>query len=393
MKSNLPREQSTNHRSPSAESGTSLLVTLVLTILGILVVRAVMPSLVEQVYYAMERGKQRAQFDVATDRLSEDPISQLSNASQLVSRRIAPSVVHIDTRREEIASVPTLESDSFELVSRQEQREIREQGSGIIMTEDGEILTNHHVIEDAERIRVTLSDNRVVRARVVGIDRIADLALLKVDDVQGLVAAVWSDSDHLREGALVWAAGSPFGLSKTTTFGIVSATERDDRPYRNFLQSDAAVSPGNSGGPLVDATGGVVGVNTAIVGKNFQGISLAIPANRALDVYESVLKPQIDGITEDKLDGWLGVRFAGKGRVNGAIIGGLIQGASPAQEAGIQAGDVVTKWNERHVQSNEMFASFVANASVDEVVTLTVDRAGEHQEIDVTIGVKPLQFY
>gem|GEM_PF-4036946 len=393
MKSNSPREHTTKHRSPSAESGTSLLLTLVLTILGILVVRAVMPSLVEQVYYSMERGKQRAQFDVATDRLSEDPIAQLSNASQLVSRRIAPSVVHIDTRREEIASVPTLESDSFELVSRQEQREIREQGSGIIMTENGEILTNHHVIEDAERIRVTLNDNRVLEARVIGIDLIADLALLKVDHVKGLVPAVWSDSDHLREGALVWAAGSPFGLSKTTTFGIVSATERVNGPYRNFLQSDAAVSPGNSGGPLVDATGGVVGVNTAIVGKSFQGISLAIPANRALEIYDTVLKPELGESSEEPVDGWIGIRFAEKGRVDGAIVGGLIQGDSPAEEAGIQAGDVVTRWNELEVRSNEMFASFVANASVNDVVKLTVDRAGENQEIDVRIGVKPLQFY
>lgn len=376
-----------------ASSSTSFAPTLLLTIAGIVLVRFIMPPLIEQVYYAMERGRQRAQYDVASENLKEDPISRLSHTSQLVSRRIAPSVVHIDTRREELAFVEPAPNQPVELVSRVE-REIREQGSGVIMTADGEILTNHHVIKGAERIRVTLSDNRIVEARVVGIDRLADLALLKVDGVSDLVPAAWGDSDLLREGALVWASGSPFGLSKSTTFGIISATERTDGPYRHFLQSDVAVSPGNSGGPLVDATGGVIGINSAIVGKSFQGISLAIPSNRAIQVYETILKPQAT-LEEESLDGWLGVRFAEQkhNTSKGVTIGGLIDGDSPAEDAGIRIGDVVTHWNEKNILSKGMFAAFVANADIDSTVTLKIEREGEQREIQVTIGAKPLQFY
>ncbi len=386
-------ESTTGKRPPSADSAPSLALTLLLTIAGIFIVRAIMPTLVEQVYYSMERGKQRAQFDVASEQLSGEPIAQLSKASQLVSRRIAPSVVHIDTRREKLSLGPDFKLGGVELVSR-EEFEISEQGSGVIMSDDGEILTNHHVIKGAEQIRVTLCDNRSVEARVIGIDRVADLALLKIDDVDGLVPAIWSDSDSLREGAFVWAAGSPYGLSKTTTFGILSATERTDGPYRSYLQSDAAVSPGNSGGPLVDATGGVVGINTAIVGHVFQGISLAIPSNRAIDVYERILKPQVESKTVER-DGWLGVRFAenGKDVGRGALIAGLIDGDSPAKVAGIRPGDLVTSWNERTVRSDSMLRAFVANTDVDSVVTLTIQRAGDSRQVDVTIGAKPLQFY
>ena len=162
------------------------------------------------------------------------------------------------------------------------------QGSGVIIDPAGYILTNYHVVRGANEIRISLSDGRKVDANLVGRDAATDLAVLKVA-ADGLLAAEWGDSNDLEVGALVWAVGSPFGLQRSITFGILSAKNRAGvagTVYQDFLQTDAAVNPGNSGGPLVDARGRVVGINTAIVGEAYQGISFAIPSSVARGVYE-----------------------------------------------------------------------------------------------------------
>lgn len=370
-----------------SESGASIIVTLLVFMAAVALVRFVMPPLVEEVHYSIERGRQRAQYDLATEQLEDNPLANLSSASQLVNRRISPSVVHIDTSRGNVG--PThrlLELDDV-------ARTIQGQGSGVIIHESGEILTNYHVIRGAEQLQVTLSDDRKLNAAVIGVDRASDLALLKVDEVVGLVPATWGDSDKLDEGAMVWAVGSPFGLSQTITFGIVSATARksaasDHGPHQEFLQSDAAVSAGNSGGPLVDSLGDVVGINTAIIGPTYQGVSFAIPSNRAREIYDTILTR---GPEEER--GWLGVEL-GQGKPGEVLIERLVlvDRHSPAEEAGIKPGDIITKWDDTEVDSPSKLRHLVAQSKVDTVVDVMLKRGDADESLQVKVARKPLQF-
>ena len=160
------------------------------------------------------------------------------------------------------------------------------------MSEEGFILTNEHVVRGAEEIQITLYDRRVYQAKLIGqADSYNDLAVLKID-ADDLVPAEWGDSDSLEVGSIVWAIGSPYGLDQTVTSGIISAKNRYDRnqPQQELMQTDSAVNPGNSGGPLVDAMGRVVGINTSIYGEQFQGISFAVPSVQAKFVYEETIK-------------------------------------------------------------------------------------------------------
>lgn len=357
-------------------SKTSAALTLVIFMASLLLVRWLMPNLVEEVHYAIERGKQRARYDVADERLTGDPLSGLSTASKLVAQRIAPSVVHIDTSRERLVDV-----------SMTEERELHGQGSGVILSDDGEVLTNYHVIRGAEKITVTLSDDRQCEAIVVGVDDKLDLALLQLQDVADLIPAEWGDSDELDNGSMVWAAGSPFGLSKSTTFGIVSATGRNIDKDQEYLQSDAVVQAGNSGGPLVNSIGQVVGINTAIIGPSFQGVSFSIPSKVAMASYQRMLEaPQVPV-------GWLGVRLATPKAFGGAQIG-LVMSGSPAEQAGIGTGDIITHWGEQRVDSPASLSELVRRTKIDEMVRVTVIRAASSSEegINVKVGPKPLQF-
>ena len=202
------QEQPVSERS----SKVSASLTLVVFMASLLMVRWVMPSLVEELHYSIERGKQRARHDWAESKLSANPLAGFSNASELVAQKIAASVVHIDTTR------GNLEPSEFAT-----EELIRGQGSGVVVTGDGQILTNFHVIKSAERIQVTLSDHRRRAAHVIGVDPARDLALLQLDGAEDLIPAEWADSKQVVNGSMVWAAGSPAGYSNSTTFGIVSA--------------------------------------------------------------------------------------------------------------------------------------------------------------------------
>ncbi len=382
-------------RSPASRSvrsaSSSVTVTVLVFVSALALVRFIVPALVEELHYSMERGKQRAQFESAEKLLDGQPLAQLSQSSQLVSQRIAPSVVHIDTTRKPGVTLP--KDESYFRFGEAKGREVLGQGSGVIIEETGEILTNHHVIRGAERIFVTLSDDRRVRATVIGVDSQTDLAVLKIN-ADGLIPATWGDSDALREGALVWAAGSPFGLSKTITFGILSAKDRrsDDQGIE-FLQSDVAVSPGNSGGPLVNSQGHVVGINTAIIGPS---VSLAIPSSTARDVYERMR-------TGDYVQqGWLGVRLASisaqqvprLGTPQGAFIAEFFdEHSSPARRAGIERGDVITRWDGRTVDSPQTLTNLVARTEVDAHVQVEIVRHGDKQTLQVEVGERPLQLF
>jgi S1-C subfamily serine protease len=318
-------------------------------------------------------------------------LEELSQAYQLVSKRVGPSVVHINV----VSSTPSSRVDEFSWLYRWEAQGL---GSGVIIDPEGYILTNYHVVRGAAEIRVALSDGREVDAKLVGKDPATDLAVLEIEAPQ-LVAAEWGDSDELEVGALVWAVGSPFGLQRSITCGILSAKNRAGmagRVYQDFLQTDAAVNPGNSGGPLVDARGRVVGINTAIVGEAYQGISFAIPSSVARVVYDRLRT------TGEVERGWLGVglenvseslaRQLGLERAVGAYVVGVYSDpsrSSPARQAGIRPDDVIVRWDGVPVEDAASLSRMVARTDPSSTVEVVILRRGQELTLLVEVGRRP----
>src|SRR6202034_1833190 len=277
----------------------------------------------------------------------ETPLPELASYAVAVDRA-APAVVNVYTDRlvtERMA--PTLGELFGEFLPRYRQRIERSLGSGVIVDESGHIVTNHHVIANAESIQVQLADGRVADARIVGRDPDTDLAVLKID-LSPLPVATFGRSDQLKVGDVVLAIGNPIGLSQTVTHGIVSALSPQQlgiAPLEDFIQTDAAINFGNSGGALVDASGALVGINTAIVAKSIgvEGIGFAIPVNMVRGVLDDivahgrVIRGWIGIVPEDVPEEQmeqLGLKHAG------VVIGNLYVG-SPAQRAGLQPGDLL----------------------------------------------------
>ncbi len=370
------------------------LVTLLFALIFLFTAWYIGPYVVEEYQFAATRGRQRAEYETAGDVLKNEPLAELSKAYQLVSQRVAPSVVHINTRTE-YARV-NAEDDPYSPFGP--HYESHGQGSGVIVDKEGHILTNYHVVRESKEIQVTLSDGRIVRAERIGQDEPTDLALLKVE-TNGLIPAEWGDSDELRVGSLVWAVGSPFGLRQSVTSGIISAKHRETgHPYQDFMQTDAAVNPGNSGGPLVDAQGRVVGINTAIVGQTYQGISFAIPSNVARQVFEQLLADPENRIAR----GWFGVemetvteevaREQGLDRPRGALVAAVVEGRggnSPAKKAGIQEGDIVIRWNDAEIDTPMALSRQVANSGVGSTADVVVLRNGKEVKVQVEVGRRP----
>ncbi|NLY99280.1 MAG: trypsin-like serine protease, partial [Pirellulaceae bacterium] len=242
----------------------------------------VLPKLAEQIQYSVSRGDQRAKAEVARQVLAQFPESATRLA--YVAKSIAPSVVGIETAQ---LSAP-LPTDERELLFGVPSLRTEGMGSGVIVDAEGYVVTNNHVIDQAAQITVKMSDGSKIRdIKVVGRDPLTDLALLKMEGGPFLPAP-WGDSGTLEVGDPVLAVGNPFGLDRTVTAGIVSATGRRAQisplAHQDFLQTDAAINPGNSGGPLVNMQGEVVGINTAIYGRQNLGISFAIPSQIAKKV-------------------------------------------------------------------------------------------------------------
>jgi serine protease Do len=367
------------------------LVWLLSFLAVLLAISYLVPFIAEQTQYSMTRGRQRAEHEYAQKHLGESPIGELSRAYQMLSQAVGPSVVHISTQGSE---PPALPLTSFKLRPRVP---IEGQGSGIIVEATGYILTNQHVVNEARQIQVSLADGRKVPAKLIGIDKATDLAVLKIA-ADKLTPATWGDSDALEPGALVWAIGSPFGLERTITAGILSAKHRAGlagKPHQDFLQSDAAVNPGNSGGPLVDARGHVIGINTAIVGEAYQGISFAIPSKVAREVYDRLKAEKV------VRRGWLGVQLAdltieqaqaaGLPQQSGVYISGIFEqvDGSPAAKAGIQPGDIVMRWNEKPVNARADFSLLVASTPIGSRAKVAVWRNGAELSVEVTVGERP----
>jgi serine protease Do len=272
------------------------------------------------------------------------------------------------------------------------ERDLKQQslGSGFIVDREGYILTNNHVVEGADDIRVTLLDGRSYDAEVKGRDPKTDIALIKIKPENGLPVATLGDSDALQVGEWVIAIGNPFGFGHTVTAGVVSAKDRTigAGPYDAFIQTDASINPGNSGGPLFNTRGEVVGINSAIVASG-QGIGFAIPINMAKEIMAQLRDK--GSVTR----GWLGVqvqpltpelreslRLAVEG---GALVAGVIKG-DPAEKAGLKSGDVIVEFDGRPVRSDRDLVAIVGNTPVGRSVRVTAVRDGKHVSLEVKIA-------
>lgn len=268
-------------------------------------------------------------------------------------------------------------------------------GSGVIVSPDGYILTNSHVVKDADTIKVTLGDGRDLTAKVVGTDPQTDLAVIKVDS-KDLPAITFADSDRVEVGDRVLAVGNPFGIGQTVTSGMVSGLGRAmfGLGYEDFIQTDAAINPGNSGGALVDAQGRLIGINTAILSRSggFQGIGFAIPANLARNVMEQlastgkVVRGYL-GVTVQDIDAEMAEQFDLKQRT-GALVADVVPD-SPADKAGLKGGDVVTQLDGKPVKDSRHLKLTVGSFQPGEKVSAEVLRDGKPVKVEIAITAQP----
>ena len=263
-------------------------------------------------------------------------------------------------------------------------------GSGFILTPDGFVMTNAHVVDGADEVIVTLTDKREFKAKIVGTDKRTDVAVVKIE-ATGLPAVKVGDLNRLRVGEWVMAIGSPFGLENTVTAGIVSAKQRDTGDYLPFIQTDVAINPGNSGGPLINMRGEVVGINSQIYSRSggFMGISFAIPMDEAIRVSDQLratgrvtrgrIGVQIGTVSKDVAES------IGLGKMQGALVTG-VEAGSPADKAGVEAGDVITRFDGKTIDKVADLPRLVGNTKPGSKSTVTVFRRGASRDLTVTIA-------
>jgi len=316
---------------------------------------------------------------------------------------VIPSVVAVKTSKK-IDVRRQYGLDPFEFFFRNQQRQSRNPndealvqnalGSGVIVTNEGHIITNNHVVDQVDEIEVQLSDGRTKKARLVGADSQVDLAVLKIDD-PGVKPLKLADSDMVQAGDFVLAIGNPFGFEETVTDGIISSKGRPNRTdaFGDLLQTDAAINPGNSGGPLINLRGEVIGINTAIISRSggSQGIGFAIPSNTVRTALESLLKQG------RIIRGYLGIqsRALQPGQsgadTEGVVVDDVVPG-SPAAEAQLQKGDVIHKFNGHEVKNFPMLRSLVAQAELNKKVELEIMRGGKSLNVATQIKEQPVDY-
>jgi len=366
------------------------------------------PEIVSRFAYAAERGQSIA----AREDLAK--VHDLSDAFHTVSKALRPSVVSISsTRKVQLSNrspqlPPNLPPEfkrffddfggrNFEFPQPpRDGFQQRGSGSGVVVSEDGYIITNNHVVANADEVKVRLSDGRSLVAEVIGTDAKTDVAVIKID-ATGLVAAPLANSDEGRVGEWVLAMGSPFGLDQTVTAGIISAKSRANvgiTDYEDFIQTDAAINPGNSGGPLVNMKGEVIGINTAIASRNggYQGIGFAIPSNMVADVMQSIVtngsvKRGYVGAMIQDLNQELAGSF-GYDSTSGVLIGDVVTDG-PGARAGLKSGDIVVEYNGKATKTAAAFRNAVAATDPGENAKLVVFRDGRRITLTLKIGELP----
>ena len=320
-----------------------------------------------------------------------------SNAAQVAM----PSVVNVFTSKEvKVAPHPLLEDPRFKRFFgdplESQSRRASSLGSGVIVSPEGYILTNHHVIEAADEIEIALADGRKSKARVIGSDPETDLAVVKVD-MEALPTMTFGHSDNARVGDIVLAIGNPFGVGQTVTMGIISALGRTHlgiNTFENFIQTDAAINPGNSGGALVDTAGNLIGINTAIVSRTggSLGIGFAITTAVAKQIMEQII--QTGGVTR----GWIGVEVQDltpelaesfkRPSTNGALIAGVLKGG-PADRAGIKPGDILIAVDGKPVVDSSAMLNLIAALSPGQTATILVMRNQAEKTVKINVGKRP----
>lgn len=335
------------------------------------------------------------------------PIASVSGPVSYASavKAATPAVVNIFTTQKTRQRSPFMDDPFFRQFFGNgipQQRQQASLGSGVIVSPEGHILTNNHVIEQADEIVVALNDGRETKAKVIGTDPGTDLAVLKID-LDKLPAIPFRETP-MAVGDVVLAIGNPFGVGQTVTQGIISALGRQGlgiNTFEDFIQTDAAINPGNSGGALIDVTGNLVGINSAIFSRNGgnMGIGFAIPASLARNVMQSIIK---DGKV---VRGWLGVEIRsidtntdntphGAKPTNGVVIAGIVRGG-PAAKAGLEPGDKLIRVGSSPVENASQATNLIANlkpgSTVDLVVTRGQEKAQREIELRVTMGERPTE--
>ena len=387
---------------PMSRPKPSSRLPLLLTILSAVAFVSALPYAAEKVSYALKRGELQAKVESADAELKKlgagaelVSLTDTSRAFRLVAQRVGPSVVHINTEGVRVVKAEMQDEWGSRIPYGRGER-THGQGSGVIVdAEKGYIVTNFHVIQEAAALNVLLADGRQIDdVRIVGYDVLTDLAVLQIP-ADKLIAAEWGDSDALEVGDWVLAVGNPYGLDRTVTFGIVSAKERrglaKSSPYQDYLQTDAAVNPGNSGGPLVNVQAQIVGINTAIVGQSFQGISFAIPSDTAKDIYAKIVR-------EGKVArAWLGVgletlddkQAKELGLPKGGVLVTRLVPNSPAALAGIRPGDIITDVDGQPVNDSMELTLRVGRGAIGTNIEVATIREGKVIKRTVTLGQRP----
>jgi serine protease DegQ len=325
----------------------------------------------------------------------------IQGSYRAASMRAMPAVVNIFTSKEaKQATHPFMDDPYFKKFFGDRMEDPEEKqfslGSGVLVSPQGYILTNNHVVEAAAEIEVALADGRKGVAKLVGTDPETDLAVIKVD-MKNLPSIALAQIDHAKVGDVVLAIGNPFGVGQTVTMGIISALGRNQlgiNTFENFIQTDAAINPGNSGGALVDTSGNLLGINTAIYSRSggSLGIGFAIPVTTVKMVMEEIIK------TGQVTRGWIGVepqditaelaQSFGLGEKSGTIIAGVLKGG-PADKAGMRPGDILISINGKPIADTTEMLNSIAQLSPGKPATLTVLRKRQETKLEITVGKRP----
>jgi serine protease Do len=339
--------------------------------------------------------------DPSIDAKSVASLEALNRERRELVNSVVPSVVAIKTSKKIVRREQSLDPFQFFFRNSRQFRNPREEelvqnslGSGVIVTNEGHIITNNHVVDQVDEIEVQLSDGQTRKARLIGADAQVDLAVLKIDD-SNVKPLKLADSDTVQAGDFVLAIGNPFGFEETVTDGIVSSKGRPNRAdaFGDLLQTNAAINPGNSGGPLINLRGEVIGINTAIISRSggSQGIGFAIPSNTVRSALESLLKQG------RIIRGYLGIQ----GRIprgnepaaedEGVVVDQVVPG-SPAAEAQLQKGDVIQRFNGHDVKNFQQLRTYVSQVDLNKKVELEVVRGGKPMKVTAQIKEQPVDY-